>query len=138
MNDGLVAWAKDPAQETEHARRQPRLATVAKECCNMVASECVLRRSKRCIIVSGHRCGWFEKGVLPGLSGRAKDVAASAYSVGMGGTAPEGRRCPDCGSPLPRRTRVCEECRGKRRRAAYREKRRNSASIATVNENGLS
>jgi len=76
-----------------------------RNCANLVGGECIGRNDRQCVVLKGNRCGWFEKAVQP--SGK-----------------PSGRVCAECGAEVPKRHRYCDACRDSRRRASYRESKR--------------
>jgi len=125
------------------SRRRRILATFAhQECANMThADECELLDRKPCRLLDGKRCQYFEGSVFPIATRRLRMMrhppiddsrVVKAYRVAhpeVCGTAiapepdDEGhvRTCPDCGTRLPPRKRVCAKCAEKRRRVAYRQ-----------------
>lgn len=108
--------------------------------------QCELRDRQPCGLLAGKRCRYFEGSVLPiatrGLRRSCEKPiddarVAEAYRdehPALRGTAvvPEPdddgqvRTCPDCGTWLPPRKRVCAKCAAKRRRVAYRQAKRKS------------
>jgi len=126
------------------SRRRRILATFAhQECANMThADKCELRDRKPCVLLDGKRCQHFEGSVFP-IAVRALRMmrhppiddsrVVTAYRVAhpeVCGTAiapepdDEGhvRTCPDCGTRLPPRKRICARCAEKRKRTAYRRR----------------
>ena len=126
------------------SRRRRILATFAhQECANMThADECELLDRKPCRLLDGKRCQYFEGSVFPIATRRLRMMrhppiddsrVVKAYRVAhpeVCGTAiapepdDEGhvRTCPDCGTRLPPRKRVCAKCAEKRKRTAYRRR----------------
>ncbi len=94
---------------------------------------------RRCKVGRGERCEYFERTVLP-LADQASPAddprlqarraeARRAYrrKHDLDGAEEPGRRCPDCGGPLPKGKRLCEACRQRRRRVSYRAARNRSS-----------
>ena len=133
------------------SRRRRILATFAhQECANMAhADHCELRDRKPCVLLDGKRCAYFEASVLPIATRRLRmmckvetDDSRVVEAYGdehpqLRGTAiaPEPdddghvRTCPDCGTRLPPRKRVCATCAAKRRRATYRRANRSRREV---------
>lgn len=82
-----------------------------------------------CKVLSGKRCGYFEKVVLPtaGDIGQATEitrlyerrVGAVVGRIGANKIIAD-REC-ECGAPLPARRRMCDACAAAKRRKARRE-----------------
>jgi len=108
--------------------------------------QCEVYDRQPCRLLAGKRCRYFEESVLPiatrGLRRSCQKPiddsrVAEAYRdehPALRGTAivpepdDEGqvRTCPDCGTRLPPRKRVCAACATKRRRMAYRQAKQKS------------
>jgi hypothetical protein len=86
--------------------------------------ECLLK-GKACSVEGGKRCQYFEKAVLPVAAQQGYAAEMNDYYARQTGATPKtvnnsSRACPDCGSVLPPRMRLCDVCREKRRKASYR------------------
>ena len=80
------------------------------ECCNYSAGACIVRAARRCIVLEGGRCGWYERAVRP------------AERMG-------GRICAVCGAEVGSRRRLCDSCRRAASRNAKREWKRRKMSL---------
>ena len=90
--------------------------------------------NRPCVLLAGEgeRCEKFERALLPVASREAAEdyarlcpgvraVEDALVSLDGEGAA---RVCPRCGRPLPKRKRMCEECRRAARRESYRRQKR--------------
>jgi hypothetical protein len=93
-----------------------------------------------CKVLSGERCGYFEKSVLgpldypyrlPGYD-YSKLFAQYADRTGAKKRKVKVRRC-DCGSPLRQRQRYCDSCAKMRAKAANRERQRKHRLLNSLN-----
>ncbi|MBA7644203.1 hypothetical protein ES703_51945 [subsurface metagenome] len=84
--------------------------------------------ARKCLVIQGKRCSYFEKSVLPTAMDLGLSDIYEAYER-LTGAPPlhrlQARVCPDCGHPLKAHHRFCEKCARNRRRAAYRRQRDN-------------
>lgn len=90
--------------------------------------------SNNCAVLTGKRCGYFERAVLPTsaeigqrdhvyrLYEQAVSVIIDRYK--MRRKTGDVRPCPDCGTALRPRQRYCDTCAGKRKRVASRQRQR--------------
>ena len=80
-----------------------------------------------CRVARGERCEFFERVVLPVAESPGEIAARTAYmgEFPVDGFAGKARYC-SCGEPIPRRRRMCDSCRSKRRRETYRRNRKNA------------
>ena len=101
---------------------------VRAECANWVSGACIWRGD--CLVADGHRCSYFEKNVLPlGTKTDLADYASlaqarKAYLTTHLPDAPhetKGTRYCQCGELLPKRRRLCDNCRREKRRADNRK-----------------
>ena len=87
-----------------------------------------------CVLLTGQaqRCEKFERALLPAASRSVVEDYArmcpgvQAIEDALTGLDGEGsdRECPRCGRPLPKRKRLCEECRRAARRESFRRQKR--------------
>lgn len=106
----------------------PLRAAVSATCTNAAAGDACLVREDGCAVLRGQRCRLLETLLaLVGERGRAAYARLHPETVRFDG--PPVRTCPDCGAPLPSGRRVCNGCRDRRRRAAYREQRGRRATV---------
>lgn len=116
-------------------------------CCYLDGNDCTLRDGM-CFVLEHSRCLWFEKAVLPtaqqigqlqSLTAKYEDQVMSILERPETSGQAADRFCPGCSRPLLPRRRLCDSCRERRRKEAYRQYRRSKGvRCATVNENGLS
>ena len=106
---------------------------VHKECANFVNGECIMREPGACFVGQGKRCSYFEESLLPladlnGSKHAAKyrtSVLTYRRQVMKPGSVvmTEALLC-ECGQLLPTRRRVCDKCRARKRKEAYRRRQR--------------
>jgi len=94
----------------------------------------------RCLVRDDRRCRYFEKVILP-LADQPSPHAdphlqqkrAWARQEYLGRhclAGSQGRRCPECGNPMPARHRFCESCSTRHRRTATKERVRRHRQVA--------
>ncbi|MHC4229146.1 MAG: hypothetical protein ACYSWW_26450 [Planctomycetota bacterium] len=107
---------------------------VRDECANYSKHDESCLFGDSCKVMSGQRCGYFEKAVLgppdykyrlPGYDYQ-KLFAQYAEQTKTEQQRVNVRRC-DCGTPLRHRQRCCNNCARKRRLDAYRRRRQRKA-----------
>jgi len=128
-------------------RRTPLRAFILGQCCNSQPGDKCLLCLPGCRVLHGRRCDWFERAVLPlAITMRPERFpgVSGAYVALCPGVQSrirdfQPRPCPGCGQPLPRRKRVCDACRKKRRRestrravAAHRVSRKQLTGESTI------
>jgi hypothetical protein len=112
----------------------PLRGAVDRVCDNAWAGDACLRREEGCAVLRSQRCRFFEK-LLPLAGERARAAYARLHPETRREDLPRVRTCPDCGTRLPPGRRVCNDCRAKRRKNAYRRSRgQNGASRATLSQ----
>ena len=105
---------------------------VVKHCANYHnGNECLDRQYRPCLVLGGKRCQYFETSVLgppdygfrlPGVNYR--DLFGEYQTrTGQSVVGVKQRLC-GCGEPLPKRHRVCAQCRQKNRRRTYRNSKK--------------
>jgi len=116
---------------------------IREACSGCVGGRCVHREGP-CVVGAGQRCATFEADVLPvATSGQRKhrrqdarddSLAVEQYrAIQEQADSRRTKPCPDCGCPIPTRSRVCKVCRQRRRRETYRASQAKTRSLSTVN-----
>jgi len=109
---------------------------VKDNCCNFDRHYQTCIDDAPCKVLSGKRCGYFEKCVLGPADYRyrlpdcdyGKLFAQYAEQTGTESQTVEQRLCA-CGAPLRLRQRFCDDCTRKRRQKAQREFQRKSRTV---------
>jgi len=119
---------------------------IAEECAGYVGGRCIEHEDGGgpCTVIDGRtRCPYLERCVLPiatrglrkqRLVSPRDDAPAVAECLRIQRRL-DGRQtkpCPDCGKPIPKRSRVCPTCRQRRRRATFRRSQKKQRSLSTV------
>jgi len=99
----------------------------------------------KCLLAEkpSQRCGYFEQVVLPLADApspknrpklQAERLSARAEYGGAAGVRRAVRTCPECGTPLAKRQRVCSACKRRRRRQQWQaeKQRQRRAACPTV------
>lgn len=97
-----------------------------------------------CLVEQGKRCGYFERAVLPTVSGlRGGDKILNEYQnrcrvSGVLKIKMATVRFCQCGQPILSGRRFCDKCKQQKRKATYREsqRRHRTVSVSTVKQNG--
>jgi len=105
---------------------------VRDECANWSSNLKGCLGGSPCLVLSGERCGYFERAVLPPegypypnrtfvQDPKAEKQVRQEYGL-VGGRRydPKARFCK-CGNPLAKRRRYCNECAAKRKRNSHRK-----------------
>ena len=105
-----------------------------KYCANMDNGQCVIKDSV-CPLSKGKPCRYFEKAVWPNCDPSYRYATATTYFPALRDEyalfygkvkRDEVRKC-ECGEPLKKRQRLCEKCRQKNRRMAWRRQKSKQA-----------
>lgn len=96
-----------------------------------------------CLVEQGKRCGYFERAVLPTVSGlRGGDKILNEYQnrcrvSGVLKIKMATVRFCQCGQPILPGRRFCDKCKQRKRQQTYRNSRQKSQSLsgATVKQN---
>jgi len=111
------------------------LTMAQQECANHQEGHYCSSRDGDCILRSSKRCDYFERCVLPLAEkelprqkeyARARDRYRRVHKISFDA---DERRCPDCGTILPRRKRYCLKCAKKRRTDSVRQIRWKARSL---------
>lgn len=87
----------------------------------------VCRPLTRCLVAEGKRCQYFEDCVVPLADwtsdprlAASRQAAVAEYRRLTKQGQDLTRQCPDCGGPMKKRRRYCQECAAHRRKATFR------------------
>lgn len=121
---GICASNKTTRYQTfdKQPKKRPPSAVTAearRECANMTDGKHL--DTKPCLLLSGKRCDYFEKAVLPA----AEERVLEAYKKWLAGgeidmRVASTRRCK-CGARLRPKRRMCDKCSKAARRKSYRD-----------------
>ena len=130
------AGAYRAPDEGEKPRRIPASvrSLAAKECANHWQSKHWGERT--CTVLTGQRCGYFERAVLPAgtepaVLGYERMLPNASGNIRRALRLHSGRYC-ECGALLPKRRRSCDTCRAAKRRTSYRQAKRRKRELQAV------
>lgn len=97
----------------------------------------VCRPLTRCLVAEGKRCQYFEDCVAPLADwtsdprlAASRQAAVAEYRRLTKQGQDLTRQCPDCGGPMKKRRRYCQECAAHRRKATFRISQSRTRSLA--------
>ena len=86
----------------------------------------------KCLVVSGKRCHYFERCVLPlllkyknyALVRKYEKIAGKIFSPKVNNT------CNQCGTPVGYKRKLCDKCKSENRKKTYKQEKRRQRTLA--------
>jgi len=105
------------------ARVPPGMKTlISQSCANFLSGRCMAER--QCSVLSGSRCPWFEKTLLPTAGAALVEIYARRYAAEKETI----NRCNDCQAAIAPRLQYCPKCRKTHRRQSWKTEKKKQRS----------